>query len=74
MSYKKIVKVTKVLDKYFNEQDFTNRVIVNLADYSKLSFNTAFYIKLLNYYIIFTECWGQFIYSTEEVLSIRQFK
>jgi hypothetical protein len=71
---KKIEKAAKVIDSYLTYKDFNSRVTLTYEDGSVLKLQYAFYIKLVDYIVVFTEHLGIFIFHKDEVISIRQMK
>lgn len=69
----KIKKAAKCIDSILTIYDFNSRVILNLDDGSRFELNNAFYIKLAEYVVIFTEHHGVFIKLQEKVISVRQY-
>lgn len=74
MQYSKVKKAAKILDtKYLASNDFNSRVVVRLIDGCKFDISFAFYTKLSNYYVIFTEHHSYWIFEENDVVSIRQY-
>lgn len=72
--YNKINKAAEVIDSYLTCYDFNSRVILTLEDGSKFHINYAFYIKLVDYIVVFSEHNGIFIKHKNVVESVRQYK
>lgn len=69
----KIKKAAKIIDSYLCNKDFNSKVTLIYEDGSNFKLNNAFYIKLNDYVVIFTEHLSYFIFHKDEIFGLRQY-